>query len=290
MLSKLRGKIAAQIGRHFLLMERQWSAARRIEYRALVTEAAAKNPANLAARGFKVYSQNDEDGIIEAIFEKVGGNKTFLEVGIDDGTECNSTYLLLKGWRGAWAEADGRNCAGIRTKLDGDSFPAHFRLVEGFVTPGNVADLYRDTCAFLSVGEIDFFSLDIDSTDLFVMDALLASGARPPVVCVEYNGKFPPPLVLHVPPDHATGWIGDDYYGASLQAFHNLLTAAGYALVTCSVIGVNAFYVLQEKAHGLRTFEPLEVWQVLKTELSPMPQAHQASLKFLRNALHSGLT
>src|SRR5262245_40537087 len=39
--------------------------------------------------GFKVYSQNDEDGIIQEIFRRIGSsNRTFVEFGAGDGLEC----------------------------------------------------------------------------------------------------------------------------------------------------------------------------------------------------------
>ena len=49
--------------------------------------------------GIKVYSQNDEDGIIEDILNRiVTTNKVFVEYGVHAGLECNRHYLLHKGW------------------------------------------------------------------------------------------------------------------------------------------------------------------------------------------------
>ena len=46
------------------------------------------NPAALENYGYKVYSQNDEDGIIEEIFNRIGTtNKRFIEFGVQDGLE-----------------------------------------------------------------------------------------------------------------------------------------------------------------------------------------------------------
>ena len=43
-----------------------------------------------ALSGFKVYSQNEEDGIIEAIFKDIGTlNKLFCEIGIGNTIENN---------------------------------------------------------------------------------------------------------------------------------------------------------------------------------------------------------
>ena len=41
--------------------------------------------------GYKVFSQNDEDGIIHSIFNDIGiENKLFIEIGIGDGIENNT--------------------------------------------------------------------------------------------------------------------------------------------------------------------------------------------------------
>ena len=46
--------------------------------------------------GFKVHSQNEEDGIIQEIFRRIGvTNKKFIEIGVGDGLENNTLFLLL---------------------------------------------------------------------------------------------------------------------------------------------------------------------------------------------------
>lgn len=55
----------------------------------------------------RIWSENGEDGILEAIFMAVGTtNKTFVEFGSGDLHECNTRYLATwKGWRGLWMDA-----------------------------------------------------------------------------------------------------------------------------------------------------------------------------------------
>ena len=49
--------------------------------------------------GYKVFSQNDEDGIIQSIFKDIGiENKLFIEIGIGDGIENNSHNLILQNF------------------------------------------------------------------------------------------------------------------------------------------------------------------------------------------------
>ena len=51
-----------------------------------------------ALNGFKVYSQNEEDGIIEKIFDDIGTtNEIFCEIGIGDCVENNSHLSSVAG-------------------------------------------------------------------------------------------------------------------------------------------------------------------------------------------------
>src|SRR3989344_3512733 len=57
---------------------------------------------------FKIYSQTGEDGIINYIFSKIDTkNKKFVELGIEDGKECNTANLSLNfGWKGMLIEGN----------------------------------------------------------------------------------------------------------------------------------------------------------------------------------------
>jgi hypothetical protein len=105
------------------------------------------------------------------------------------------------------------------------------------------------------------------------------------VVCVEYNGKFPPPLSISVSHDESRFWQSDDYFGASLQAFADLFAEFGYRLVTCSVVGGNAFFVREDHADKFAPITPKEAWHQLKIYLIPLPAPHRPSMKYLRDKL-----
>ena len=57
---------------------------------------------NLIPHGFKVFSQTDEDGILNEIFKRIGTtNKKFLEFGVNS-KDNNTTFLLLNVCTAIW--------------------------------------------------------------------------------------------------------------------------------------------------------------------------------------------
>ena len=74
----------------------------------------------LERHGFRTFSQNDEDGILEEIFGRIGiTHRTFVEFGVQDGLQSNTRLLLYQGWRGLWIEADGKAHRKMRRDLRG---------------------------------------------------------------------------------------------------------------------------------------------------------------------------
>ena len=194
--------------------------------------------------GFKVYSQNDEDGIIEEIFNRIGTtNKIFVEFGVSNGLECNSHYLLHKGWRGLWIEGSRKHFDEMFARF----FPVirigQLGCINAFITKNNINDLIQS--AKIS-GEIDLLSIDIDGNDYYVWEAI--NVVRPRAVVIEYNAKFPPNHAWTQAYNEKHGWDGSDWHGASLKALELLGRQLGYRLVGTNLSGVNAFFVRQELA------------------------------------------
>src|SRR5437763_5778732 len=72
-------------------------------------------PKRLVRHGYKVYSQNDEDGIIAEIFRRIGTtDRSFVEFGVETGIECNTVKLLIEGWQGLWLAANPQRGGAIR--------------------------------------------------------------------------------------------------------------------------------------------------------------------------------
>ncbi len=209
------------------------------------------DPKRLLRYGFKVYSQNDEDGIIQEIFNRIGAtSRTFIEFGVQTGVECNSAKLLLEGWRGLWIEGASHNVLEMRHNLAGVLDQKRLTLVEAMVTAENVNALFEQ--AGFS-GEIDLLSVDIDYNDYWVWKAI--ETVRPRVVVIEYNSALRPPLSVVVPYEPTRRWDGTNYFGASLEALVKLGRAKGYRIVSCNFSGANAFFVRDDLC-GSHFLEP----------------------------------
>jgi hypothetical protein len=250
----------------------------------LQKEVLASMPENPAAHGFKVYSQADEDGILEEITRRLNINRgNLVEIGCGDGRENNSHYLLLKGWRGIWVDGAAENIAAIRAAL-----PLHGRLqvVEQLVTRDNVAAIPA-AAGMPARGELDLFSVDVDGNDLAIAEAAIAAWS-PKIVVGEYNAKFPYPMQQEVQYNPHHRWARDDYHGASLAAWVGRLKPS-YRLVACNLAGTNAFLVRQDLVQGFAAYAPERLYQPARFHLTALRSGHAPSLAFLRASLMADL-
>jgi hypothetical protein len=251
------------------------------EIRTLLAEIQHHTPDNPALHGFKVYSQVDEDGIIEHIFSRLGdGSRCFVELGCGNGSENNTHYLALKGWKGVWVDGGRENIAAITAVIPPDS--PRLLVERMFITRDNIGEAMARWVARLG-GVPDLLSLDIDGNDAIVLERILRVGA-PRVLVLEYNGKFPPPLKLSVAYRDDHGWEGDDYYGSSLQVFIDLL-AERYVLVSCGLSGANAYFVRSDFADRFTRYDTGLLYMPARHHLIQRRGAALPSLKHLRESL-----
>jgi len=209
------------------------------------------DPKRLLRYGFKIYAQNDEDGIIQEIFRRIGStSRTFVEFGVESGVECNSVKLLVEGWRGLWIEARSDHADVIGRRFAPFLTGGKLTLLERLVNAENIDALLAQ--GGMS-GEIDLLAIDIDYNDYWVWKAVTAVSPR--AVVIEYNASLRPPLSLTVSYDPQRRWDGSNFYGASLEALVRLGREKGYRIVGCSVAGVNAFFVRDDLC-GDKFLEP----------------------------------
>jgi hypothetical protein len=191
---------------------------------------------------FQAYSQHGEDGLIEEIFNRIGTtNKYFVEVGVQDGNECNSAYLLFKGWTGLWIEGNDLHVKSINESCKGLVATDKLTVLNAFVNAENIEGLLERANAPASP---DLLSIDIDRNDYYVWEAIRKFTPR--VVAIEYNSIFKPSTRFVVAYDPKASWDGTSNYGASLQSLYELGCEKGYKLVGCDFTGTNAFFVSED--------------------------------------------
>ena len=212
------------------------------------------------------------------IFSIIGVKKfNFIEIGVQDSIECNSTNLLLNlNWSGAQFEGckesyeDGKRFfkkKGVKKN--------QCQLINKFVNAENVNSLIKKTGI---KGEIDFFSLDIDGNDYWVWKSI--SIIKPRLVVLEYNASFGEKSSLTIPYNSKFVWDNKDekrfFYGASLKALKKISKKKGYNLVCVDSKGINAFFVRKDLVKNT-------VFKKIKTEnLFVYNKEHNAKLNDIK--------
>ena len=238
---------------HHFRMQTEYAEARE----RLKTQAAAiqtlealkagneryRDPKRLLAHGAQYFSQNFEDGMISEIFRRIGTTtKTFLEIGVGDGSENNTASLLSAGWSGCWIDGDPDCVRSIESRMGKmPDTSRRLKVRQAFVSPQNITGLLAEMGV---PEEIDLFSLDIDLNTYHIWSALRRF--RPRVAVIEYNAAFPPELAWVHPYVEGGVWDYTQEFGASLKAFELLGRELGYCLVGCDITGINAFFVRED--------------------------------------------
>jgi len=126
----------------------------------------------------RVYSQNEEDGVIEYIFKLLNvdyNNDLFIEIGTEDGeTQCNSVYLRKNGMKGYLFDNNHEN--------------KDINLFKRTITTDNLKNVL-DEFGLLDKS-ISMFSIDVDSFDYWLFKAALSLDIKPKLFVVERNDNY----------------------------------------------------------------------------------------------------
>jgi hypothetical protein len=188
-----------------------------------------------------VYSQDGEDGILEAVFARIGvQSRLCIEFGAWDGLHLsNSAVFWRNGWRAVLIESAADRYRSLLSNTAGyDCLCIHHT-----VTPSGEGALEPLLLRRGLEGPADLLVIDVDGDDYQIFAGL--HDLRPRVVCCEYNPTIPPHLFL-------VGQQGDGL-GASARALVALAREQGYVLV--AMTAVNCIFVLREEAQAFEEFE-----------------------------------
>ena len=201
---------------------------------------------------YKITSQNNEDGILEYIFSKIPNNKYFVEIGFDL-YEFNSLNLIKKGWNGKLIEQNLDECLALDMLLK-KFFPfSNTEVVNQSITLENTNLIFS-----LDEGkkEIDFFSLDIDGNDYWILKDLDLSNVK--VICCEYNHFLNKNEKKTIPYNKNFNFENECFFGASLLAFNDLLLSKNFKLIAIDSSGVNAFFVHKRYEKFFSILSPID--------------------------------
>lgn len=229
--------------------------------------------------GFRIFSQNDEDGLLLYIFTMIGTiNKLFVEIGAntDDSPigipENNTTNLVVyHSWNGLIIDANPTSVDELiyffakckntkhfhwqnrKSRCNDESNYINPMIKNKFITSANIN-------AYLAENkipdEIDLLSIDVDGVDYHIWEALNVTSPR--LVVIEFNQRtnF---FETYIPPNTSNSEdcvqlfsseekIGN---GCSLKALILLAKEKNYRLIAVSSSGFNAFFMRNDIGNGL---------------------------------------
>ena len=149
-----------------------------------------------------------------------------VNLGANDGKSYDPMYpLFVSGWSGIAVELRDSSFQMLVKNLP---WPRVVKLKQA-ITPSNIVDLLRSSGA---PAHLDIVKIDIDSYDIFVLEALLRDGTfEPKILVMEINEKVPPPVCYSLNYHRKWGWAADHHFGCSLSMALHILKGVGYQVV-----------------------------------------------------------
>ena len=208
----------------------------------LSTLNSQKNATKLSDYEWKIFSQWGEDGIIDFLVSEVSiVNKTFIEFGVENFSESNCRYLLMKSdWNGFVMDSSQKNIKKLKNsyyfwKYDLQTFVA-------FININNINELLIKSGFDRDLG---ILSIDIDGNDYHILNKIDCFDPR--IIICEFNPLFGNDRKITVPYDpkfyRTKKHYSNLYWGASINALRSLLTKQDYTLVGTGMQGGNAYFI-----------------------------------------------
>lgn len=247
----------------------KWRSIFRMQLGALVrAHYVASRPemavdGGIRARRFRLRSQHEEDGLVLALLDRAGvGSRRFIEIG-SGGSGGNSAVLAYDlGWSGLMIEASKRGASVARELFRHNPGVV---VLQKFAAADNINSLIKQA-GF--VGEVDLLSLDVDSIDYWLFDALdVKKIVQPRLIVAEYNAHFGPERRVTLPNTAKPEDAPKPYFGASLAALTAVAERKGYRLVLCEDYGVNAFFLRNDLAPDIPGLQPGQAYRPMRRRL-----------------------
>ena len=208
---------------------------------------------------FKKTSQNNEDGIIKNIFDRIKLKKVnFVEIGFDY-YENNSINFLDKANKGLFIDGSKDKIFKLKSIMKLLYPFKNINVLSKFIDRDNLNEIIN---YYFNELEIDFFSIDVDGNDYYLFENL---EIRPKIICIEYNFWFGQNIKCSIPYDKYFTWEeGTLYSGASLNALCSLAKTKGYHLIALDSNCVNAFFIRSDLKNQFEIIDNIKSFKTPK--------------------------
>jgi len=194
---------------------------------------------------YKVFSQNDEDGIIQYLLYSLNiKNPKFVEIGTENYSESNTRYIYETSC------CDGLIIDGHKNLKEEISkylplYQGNLKIYNNFIEPETITEILKKNNFDK---DLDIFSIDIDGVDYWVIKELPDKISK--IFIAEYNPYFGPDLEITVPNIKNFNRTNYHYsnlcWGSSLKAIIDVLKKKGFSFIGVNNLKNNAFFVLNE--------------------------------------------
>ena len=200
--------------------------------------------------GYKVFSQNGEDGFIDYLLFSLNITKPkFVEIGIGTYKECNTRFLFER------IAPEGLVIDYIedlekKIKKNIRFWKGDRTVINQLVDPDNIITILEKNNFHTGT---DLFSLDIDGIDYWILDKLPENFSK--ICVIEYNSVFGDELEITIP--NKKNFTRKEYhfshlcYGVSLKALIKKMSEKGFIFVGSNELNNNAFFVQKKYQNNL---------------------------------------
>lgn len=242
MLSKIKKYIKKKI-QNFLGMNQLFEKLDKIKFELgkLELEHHINHLNNIDQINVSVFSQNEEDGIIQYIIKKIDiKNHFFIELGCSDYEESNTRFLLKNNdWSGIIIDGSKENINKIKNSYY--YWKKNINALSCFIDQENILQIFEKYCP----KNLGLLSIDLDGNDYWILKKIIENGYSSDIIICEYNSLLG--KEKSITQKYSRDFIRKNNnkivsYGASIKAFHKLLQT-DYKPIHGNKLGNNVFFV-----------------------------------------------
>lgn len=226
--------------KHVLYVDRVYQALAEFRRRDANDSNVRGKLCDLRLEEYRVFSQNGEDGVLDALVRHLNSPTHFVEFGVENGWSCNCRFLAeVRDWNGLFIESDAEEFERLANRY---RLSKQIHCINTFVTAENINSVLA---AVNTPERFGVLSIDVDGDDYWIW-AAVETRYRPDIVVIEFNAEHPENA--HAVPSKVVDGSTPpgSLWGASIGAITELARRKGYELVHIEMARVNAFFVASE--------------------------------------------